>query len=147
MAKSNADLLAMKAELASDPSTLGYTGNEYEDSDSVNAQRGSISIERFDIPVPEIAQAIRQSEFIALTVANRQYLDLILRGETLDARTGTEARVGLLTLFGTGSQTRNNLQALLTRDGSRAEQLYQTGTLKVRDSWTPSDIAHARDLV
>lgn len=147
MARSNADLLALRSELENDPAELGLTAAPADDEANANALnlvRASIQIERADIPATEIAKGINRVEYAAAVLADRQWIDLQLSAGLVDARTGSEARTGLLGIFGAQTTTRANLSALLTQDGNRIDQLFQAGTLEVGGTVSPSDIAQAR---
>lgn len=146
------DLLALKAELTNDPNSLGLVAppaiDDIGNADKLNAVSASIQIERQDIPATEVARNINREEYNAAALSDRQWIDLQLSAGLVDARTGTEARSGLLGIFGAGTTTRTNLTALLTRDGNRIEQMVQQGLLSTgNSSVTPSDIANARNAV
>ena len=147
----NADLLAIKAEISNDPNTYGYVAppaiDDVGNADKLNLVRDTIAIERMDIPATEIAKNINRQEYGAAVLQDRQWIDLMLSAGLIDARSGTEARTGLLGIFGAGTTTRANLSALLTRDGSRIEQMYQQGLISQTGNVTPSDVANARAAV
>ena len=149
MTWTNADLLALKAELTNDPDGLGLvappTIDDVGNADKLNAVSASIQIERSDIPATEIAKSINRQEYAAAVLADRQWIDLQLSAGLIDSRTGTEARTGLLGIFGAGTTTRANLQALLTQDGNRIDEMFQQGLLSRGGTVTPSDIANARN--
>ena len=147
MARSNADLLAIKTELATDPSALGYTGDDARDAEKINALSGGISIDRSDLSTDDLIESINHAEFISLSTADRQYLAVLLSGDSVDTRPGTEARTGLMALFGGGSATRANIVALLDRKGSRIDELFQAGTLESGASWKAGELAKARIAV
>lgn len=147
MARSNADLLAMKNELTNDPASLGLTTLPEDDAANaakINAVSESFQINRKDVPSTEVARAIDRVEYNAATLADRQWIDLQLATGLIDARTGTEQRDGFLGIFGAQTDTRANLLALLARDGKRWEQLVQDGTLEQDGDWNPSEISQAR---
>lgn len=145
----NADLLALKAEMTNDPLTLGLVAppaiDDVGNSDKLNLVRQTIQVERQDIPATEIAKAIRRTEYAAAVAADRQWIDLQLSAGLIDARTGSEARTGLLGIFASGTQTRTNLSALLTVAGNRIDQMHQQGLLSQGGTVTPSDVANARN--
>lgn len=147
----NADLLAIKAELTNDPNAYGYVAppaiDDVGNADKLNLVRDTIAIERNDIPATEIAKNIDRTEYAAAVLADRQWIDLQLSAGLVDARTGSEAREGLLAIFGAGTDTRANLAALLTRVGTRIEQMFQQGLLSQTGNVTPSDVANARNAV
>ena len=150
MTWTNADLLALKAELTNDPDGLGLVAPRRlmmraMRTNSMRLPLSTIQIERSDIPATEIAKAINRQEYAAAVLADRQWIDLQLSAGLIDARTGTEARTGLLGIFGSGTTTRANMQALLTQDGNRIDEMFQQGLLSHGGTVTPSDIANARN--
>lgn len=151
MARSNADLLAIKAELTNDPEGLGLVAppsiDDVGNADALNLVRDTIAIERMDIPATEIAKNINRVEYAAAALADRQWIDLQLSAGLIDARTGTEARTGMLGIFGAQTATRANLLTLLTQDGNRIEEMYQSGLLEAGGTVTASDVANARNAV
>lgn len=147
MARSNADLLAMKAELTNDPAGLGLTTLPADDAANatiINTVSAAFQINRKDVPAGEVAKSIDRVEYNAATLADRQWIDLQLGTGLIDARIGTEQRDGFLGIFGPLTETRANLLALLSRDGKRWEQLVQDGTLEQEGDWSPSEISQAR---
>lgn len=149
MARSNADLLALKAELTNDPKGLGLvappTIDDIGNADKLNEVLPNITIERNAIPETEIKKVINRVEYAAATLADRQWIDMQLSAGLIDARTGSEARTGLIGIFGSGTTTRANLQALLTEPSNRINQMYQEGLLEQGGNVTPSDISQARN--
>lgn len=150
MARSNADLLAIKAELTNDPLTLGLTtlaADDEANANKLNLVRDTIQIDRESIPVSEVVKAVDADEFIALSAPQRDYLAFITNGQTVNPKAGNEVREALLQLFNAQSETRASLVALLTEPGSRINQLFKAGTLQQGGNVTPSDIAQARNAV
>lgn len=148
MARSNADLLALKAELTNDPLTLGLTTEPADDeanANILNLVRDTIQIDRESIPVSEIAKAIDRDEYNAASAADRDWIKMITAGGDVNPKAGGEVREGLLQIFSAQSETRASLLAILTEAGSRVEQLYKAGTLEVGGQVTPSDVAQARN--
>jgi hypothetical protein len=149
MARSNADLLALKAELTNDPTELGLVAppsiDDVGNAEKLNLVRDTIQIEREAIPATEIARSIDRVEYGAATLSDRQWIDLHLSAGLVDARTGSVFRTGMLAIFGAQTSTRANLQAILTVDGNRIEQLFRAGTLEAGGTVTPSDVANARN--
>lgn len=142
------DLLAIKAELTNDPNTLGLTTSDEDDvanAEKLNRVRDEQEVDRLAIPISEIVKAINLTEFEGLTASKRQWIGLIVAGESIDPREGGEVRNGLLACFAGGSVTRGNLVALLTEPANRIEQLYRAGTLSHGGTVTSSDIADARN--
>ena len=141
------DLLALKAELTNDPLGLGLTTNPADDeanANLLNEVRVTIQVDREVIPISDMVKAIDRDEFNALSSADRSWLQFITQGGSVNPRAGSEVREGFLQLFGVGTESRTNLQALLTEPGNRITQLYKAGTLSVGGNVSPSDIANAR---
>lgn len=151
MARSAADLLALKAELTNDPSTLGLvappTIADEANADALNLVRETILVERDAIPATEIARALNRTEYGSAVNADRQWIELQLSVGLVDARTGSEARAGFTAIFGANTTTRANLLALLSEPGNRVEQMFRAGLLEVGGTVTVSDIADARNAV
>lgn len=74
-------------------------------------------------------KAIDADEFISLSQPQRDYVALITNGGSVNPRTGGEVREALLQFFGSNSETRASLTALLTEPASRITQLYKQGSL------------------
>lgn len=148
MAFSNADLLAIKNELTTDPKALGLTllpSDDESNANKLNAVSAATPIDRESIPVSEITKAIDADEFLALSVSQRQWIELISSTGTINPKAGSEVREGLLQFFSAQSETRTNLLALLTEPASRINQMFKTGLLSQGGIATPSDIANARN--
>src|SRR3990167_3076310 len=123
------DLAALKTELTTDPTGLGYeplvtAGADGALSTLVNLVRDTISVPRGIIQTWEVLAATDAAEYGALSATGKDiYKTLVSAVDVNDA----QIRTILSTLFPAGSVTRMNLVARLTRKGSRAEQLYGTG--------------------
>lgn len=150
MARSNADLLALKAELTNDPLDLGLTtlaADDEANANALNLVRDTILVDRESIPVSEVVKAVDADEYIALSDPQRDYLGFITQGQSVNPKAGNEVREALLQFFSAQSETRTNLVALLQEPASRITQLFKAGTLEVGGIVTPSDIAQARVAV
>lgn len=149
MARSNADLLAIKAELTNDPLTLGLvappTIDDVGNAEKLNLVRDTIQIDREAIPTSEIFLQIDRDEYAALSAADRDWIRGVTAGGTVNPKSGGEVREGLLQIFGAQSETRANLLSILTEPANRIEQLYKLGVLEAGGSVTASDIANARN--
>jgi len=144
----NADLLAIKAELTNDPLTLGLTvvaADDEANANALNLVREVCQVDRESIPVSEISKAIDRDEFNAASAADRQWIAMITAGGDVNPKAGGEVREGLLQIFANGTESRTNLQALLTEATSRANQLYKLGTISTGELITPSIVAQARN--
>lgn len=150
MARSNADLVAIRAELTNDPLLLGLTilaADDEANSVTLNLVRDTIQIDRESIPANEIAGRVDGDEYAALAPADRQWLDYIGKSGTINPKLGSEVRERLLQIFSAQSETRTNLLAILTAPGNRIEQLFKAGTLQAGGTVSPSDVANARNAV
>lgn len=116
-----------------------YTaGNDQIVADLLNASNPAIAIDRGVIPAYEIIDATVQTEWTALSAAEKQrYQTLTGAGQVNSQSANTRAT--FQAMFAAGTTTRTNLTALLTRPGSRAEQLFGVGTALVHQ-----DVAKAR---
>lgn len=149
MARSNADLLAIQAELTNDPESLGLVAppaiDDVGNADKLNLVRDELQIDRESIPLREVFVNIDRDEYVALADADRMWLNGIGQDGTIDPRSGGEIREGLLQIFGAQSETRANLVAILTEPANRIEHMFKAGLLEAGGSVTPSDIANARN--
>lgn len=144
---SNADLLAIKAELTNDPLDLGLTtlpADDEANANALNLVRPTIQIDRESIPVSEISKAIDRDEYNAASAADRDYIKMVTAGGDVNPQAGSEVREGLLQIFAVGTESRASLSALLTEAGSRATQLFKAGTISTGELITPSIVAQAR---
>lgn len=129
-----ADLVALAAELATDTSGLGYTahvaaGEHQAIADLLNAPNASISVPRGSVSISEIVKvlAAHPSEIQALTTAQRANLQILLSGDPIDPDDAA-ITAAFQNIFA-GTQTLTDLAAFKNRPGSRAEQLFGTGTI------------------
>jgi len=161
------DHVALKSELINDPATLGYApffaaGNDTGLTNILNFNRdgvtacpenavvgAAISIKRPDVSPSEILEAIDIRDFPAspAAVANiplaQSWLESVTQFASIrftkEDGTKTTARKNIDRLVGNGNLSQDRLDAIATRFGSRAEQLFGAGT-----SVTLQDIATAR---
>lgn len=123
---------ALATEINNDPTSLGYaphrtSGNDGAIADLLNAVSPSILIDRDVIDSHEVIDATVPSEWAALTAAEKQrYQTLTGAGKVNPKSANTRQTFGQM--FGVGTTTRTNLTSLQTRPGSRAEQLFGSGT-------------------
>lgn len=146
----NTDYLALKAELTNDPLALGLTtlaADDEANANKLNLVRDEIQVDRESIPAQEIFVNIDRDEYVALALADRQWLDSIMGSGSVNPKTGNEVREGLLQLFAAGTESRTNLLSILTAPASRITQLYKLGTLSFGGAVTPSDVSNARNAV
>lgn len=149
MPRSNADLLALKAEITNDPHGLGLVAPpaiaDVENADALNLVRDALQIDREAIPTNEIFLNIDRDEYAALSAADRDWIRGVTVGGTVNPRAGGEVREGLLQIFSAQSETRANLLAILTEPANRIEHMFKAGLLEEGGSVTPSDVANARN--
>ncbi len=131
------DYVALKSELQTDPTTLGYAAAIASGSDNIlanllNAVSQSININRTTVPNSEIFNAIDATDYAGLAAAKKTDLQLVLTPDVITI-TNANVRTILASIFGAGSATRTALLALQTRKGSRAEQLFGSGVFVTAD--------------
>ena len=125
------DKAALKSELLTDPTGLGYAaqialGSYQGCADLLNQPRGSITVLRPDVRGTDVFGSIVIGEYDALTASRRDFVNLLIAMSAVDATNAT-IRANVLAIFGAGTTTRANFAALAQRIGSRAEQLFGTG--------------------
>lgn len=153
------DYVALKAELQTDPTALGYSvpfaaGNDLAVSDILNLVRVAIQLKRIDVTAAEVWSAINTADMVALPASptaaqlsdERRKLAWLsgvaaVSGLRLQNDNGTDTPVVTMakSIFTAGSATLTRLGALALRSGSRAEQLFGSGVVIVA-----SDIVKAR---
>ena len=145
--ENNSDLLAIKAELTHDPLQLGLTlFPEDDEANSIilNTIRVECIIDREAVAVNEITKAIDRDEFVNLSASDRDWLKMITSSGVVNPKAGSEVREGILQIFGSATESRANLNLLLTEPTSRINQMFKLGLLSQGGDCTPSDIASAR---
>jgi len=143
-----ADKLAIKAELTNDPKSLGLTllaADDEANADKLNEIRTQTPIDRETIPTSEIMLNIDRDEFLALSAGDRQWILGVGQGGTVNPKQGGEVYEGILQMFGAGTESRANLQAILTEPATRINQMFKLGLLTKGGSVSPSDISNARN--
>lgn len=130
------DLVALKAELTTDPLSRGYAAmSDEQAATNLNTPNRNPNRETLDSGL--LIASIVRSEYVALTANEKDYVRLIAMAQSLPLTQNLKSELGAV--FGANTQTRANLLALMVRPGSRAEEL---GLGAV----TPSDVADARRL-
>lgn len=122
---------ALQTELTTDPNGYGYapmitSGNDSGLADAVNLVRGSISIDRGVVDSYEIIDATEAADWAALTAGEKQRYQTITGAGRVNLQ-NTRVRSSFQAMFGPATATRANLIAILTRTGSRVEQLFGAG--------------------
>jgi len=122
------DLIALKNEINTDPTGRGYSGKTHtEVANLLNEAQVSIQINRGVIETRIAQEQVIISEFESLSAGKqRAWLALISPSE-VDVD-NSNIRNQTTDIWGVGTTTRSNLQVLLTRNGSRAEELFGRGT-------------------
>jgi hypothetical protein len=148
----------LQTELQTDPTSLGYSpyvanGNDIKLCELMNVTQSGITVRRDSITSKEIVEAIDVADYTALpgspTAAQlsseRRYLGWMqgaIAVENLrllnDDGSNTPVVSNFLTMFPSGTSTRNRLLTLAVREGSRAEQLFGSNTVI-----NPTDISIA----
>lgn len=118
----------LKAEVINDPLGLGYApyiapGNDQAIVNILNTVRPSSSITRTLVDAWEVVNSIVPVEYAALTAPAREYLNMVISANKVQLGGGA-VRDGLSLVFGVGTTTRANITALLSRPGTRAEELF-----------------------
>lgn len=132
-------LPALKTELQTDPTGLGYaahimSGTTWRLADLLNLPRVAIRTFRTAIPTWEVIAATTKTEYDALTAGNKQLYQILVSAGTIDG-SNAEIRAMFASIFSAGP-TRTALAAMAERDGTRAEQLFGV-------SVSTDDCAHA----
>lgn len=127
------DYAALKSEIQTDPIALGYASHVASGDDAgvailLGATQQTININVGVVPAYKVFEAIVPAEWSALSADDKQRIQSILAMGDVDT-TGPNTRAAFTTAFPATTVTRTNLTALLTRKGSRAEQLFGAGTV------------------
>ena len=121
-------LTALKSELQTDPTALGYSahvaaGRTAALADLLNALNPAISVFRHSIPTWEIVANTAKPEYDALLPGDKQLYQILVSTGTVDV-SDSRIRAMFAGIFGVGTTTRANLITMASRSGSRAEQLF-----------------------
>jgi hypothetical protein len=134
------------AEIVNDPTGLGLStpfaaGQFSPVVAALNLVRASIEVDRPSaiVATHEVFEAIVLAEWNALTNAEKDRVRTVLSLGTVNLR-GANTIAQLGAAFAAGSTTRTALLALAKRKGSRAEQVFEPGTVV-----TLKNVADARD--
>ena len=114
------DLVKLKAEILSDPASIGYAGKGHEHVARILNQPGrTADVET--VTGGQLLAAMAPSEWDALAAGEKAYLSLVFAAGELPVT--RNLRKKLLAVFGAGSDTRKAWVDLLKRPASRAEEL------------------------
>lgn len=122
-------LAALTTELTTDPKSLGYAalrtaGNDQGLADLLNRQGASNeTVTLHSMTAATFAQAIVETEWAGLTVQQCLYQVMLAVCGAFDPNNANVV-AGVQAVYAAGTQTRANLGAALTRQGSRAEVLF-----------------------
>lgn len=137
MPLSNAELLAIKAELTNDPLNLGLTTlpeNDEANADKLNLVRESVRVYRASVPADDIL--IPVDEWNGLSEGQRSWWN----NQTQDGSVKPSVMADeFFKLFASGTESRANFDAVSTESSSRAIQLLGRYVYL-----TPSDVSQAR---
>ena len=126
------DYLILKNEITLNPKSLGYsehvlTGNDGAIAEILNTVGvSSETVPKEVVNSVEIVNALIYSEWVALTADQKHYLDTIISAGQVDPANGN-IKTAFGTIFGAGTATRTNLNAIGIRPASRAEILFGRG--------------------
>lgn len=120
------DLAALKAELQLPAYAANIAaGAMGAVSAQLNAVSGTIDIDRGVLEAYEVVNATDSTEWALLLPTEKQRYQTIVGAGKVDSK-NANVRAAFLAMFGAGTATRAALIAMLTRKGSRAEQLLGT---------------------
>lgn len=149
-----ADLLALRTEMDTDPAGLGLTTLEADDA--ANADRlnnhpvslqTTVQVLVSSVATADIYNACDPIELQALTQPQLMNLQIIMGWEQVFPDRYPNIAAAIEGMFGTQSKSLAVVRGLFYRDGSRAQQMHQQGLLTTVSYITPSDYANARNLV
>jgi hypothetical protein len=123
---------ALRTEIQNDPTSRGYApfveaGSDTGVADLLNVIITGNKVNTMRITSDQLVNCVVHTEYIALTAAQRLWIDFITGPDRIDLN-NTVIKNGLTALFAAGSGTRTNVLAAQQRDGSRAETLFGVGT-------------------
>lgn len=135
---------ALRAEIENDPTTLGYaqyrtSGADNAIADLLNLVRAGVNVQVASMSFLKFMQAM-VSQLSTLSTAQGTQMQLLGLGGSIPL-SDTATRAYLEGVY-TTTAAKNQLQALYTRSGSRAEFLWGDGTRISSD-----DVATARTLL
>ncbi len=119
------DAAALKVELTTDPTGLGYVLNDNAaDRDMLNLDRATIQVAASPITSADINRAMDWAEFASLS-ASKQRAFIALSQSGLDLEeANVRTALGAIFTVAEAPNSRNGLISLRNRGGSRAEQVF-----------------------
>jgi hypothetical protein len=136
----SADLTALKTEVNTDPQSIGYNASgstqgilDLLNTASSNTTGATTTKPISDLIVAEVAAEIDPTEYSLLTGYAQEWVKSMINQNSEASLIAYKDK--FLDLFGAGSATRTNVQALLSPAASRAEELFGYGTVIDRNDW------------
>lgn len=119
------DYAALKAEIQSGPLAAAIaphiaSGNHRAVADALNSVSASFQVPRAIVPSYEIIEAMAPGDWTGVSAAERIRIQVLISAGSVNL-SGANTRAAFAAAFGPSTQTRANLIALQTRNGSRAE--------------------------
>lgn len=127
-------LQALHDMIEADPQAIGYkepNGDWKRDqviADLFNNLALGAIIQRSNVSAEEVVQQFTIADWRSLSTGDQLYLSLLMPLGNIDTTSATEVRAALLAIFGPGTDTRDNLIAVVERQGSPAEVEWGEGT-------------------
>ena len=146
----NADLLALKAELTNNPRNIGLTTNPADDeanSIRLNLIRPIIKVKRRSVSTKAVFDIVVDLEYQAMSPVQQRWFTDFMRLGQFDPFVDVGTMAGLRRIFGASTTTGPKITAVTMEDGSRITELFQAGTISFSQDVTPSDVANARSAV
>lgn len=140
-------LQSLHDQIEADPQAIGYkepNGDWKGDqviADLFNDSALGAVIERSNVSAEEIIQQITIVDWRALSTGDQLYCQLLMPLGNIDTTSATEVRAALLAIFAPGTDTRDNLIAVVERQGSPAEVVWGEGT-----RITAGNVGHSANL-
>jgi len=116
------DLVALKAEITTDPASIGYAAviaDHVAVAKLINGTKRTI--DRADLASCVLVSCLDKTEFAALSAADKQYLNLFITAQSVPM--APDVRQALRSLFPVGSKTRTNINQATRQESSRAAEL------------------------
>ena len=149
-----ADLEALKTEILTDPTGLGLdqvVANDAANADKLNnvpvSPQTTVQVRVESVNTVDVYNACDPYELQGLSAGQLGNLQIIVGFQQIFPDRYANIVAQIEGMFGTASQSLSAVKALLYRDGSRAQQMYQQGLLTTVSHITPSDYANARNLI
>jgi hypothetical protein len=136
-----ADLLALKTEVNTDPSGMGYIPTSTDigvlsliNDPENNVGGESINKEVEDLQIPELAEVIDETEYAELDVYDTAWCKMFIERQPDEGILQFQGK--LFSIFDVASTTRANFLALLPKLATRGEVLFGVNTIISSSDWT-----------